>query len=158
MMSVPTGVPPVLVREAGPADLPAVRELLAAADLPLAGLDEAVVVLLAEVEGSVVGTIALERHGAGAAVAFLLRSAAVASACRGRGIGAALAAAALERIDQVGAPVALLTETAADYFARFGFRPIPRQRLPAALEASAELRGACPSSARALLRPARASR
>jgi amino-acid N-acetyltransferase len=156
-MNIRSDPQPVLVREAAATDLPAVRELLAAADLPVAGLDDAVVVLLAEVKGSVVGTIALERHGAGASVAFLLRSAAVDSAWRGRGIGAALVAAALERVDELSAPVALLTETAAGYFPRFGFHPVARHTLPAALEASAELRGACPSSARALFRPARAS-
>jgi amino-acid N-acetyltransferase len=56
--------------------------------------------------------------------------------------------------DQQQAPVALLTETADGWFPRFGFRPVPREALPAALSASAELRGACPATARALLRRA----
>jgi amino-acid N-acetyltransferase len=41
----------------------------------------------------------------------------------------------------------------AGYFPRFGFRPVDRAALPAALATSAELRGACPASARSLLRP-----
>jgi amino-acid N-acetyltransferase len=83
----------------------------------------------------------------------LLHSAAVEPAWRGRGVGSALTAAALADVDTVGGPVALLTETAAGYFPRFGFTPVERGELPTALAASAELRGACPASARALLRP-----
>jgi hypothetical protein len=61
------------------------------------------------------------------------------------------AAAALALVDDVGAPVGLLTETAADYFPRHGFTAVDRDPLPAALTASAELR--LPASAHALLRP-----
>ncbi|MGY1820525.1 GNAT family N-acetyltransferase [Geodermatophilus sp. SYSU D00079] len=147
-------VPPVLVREATPADLAAITDLIAAAGLPLAGLEDAVLVLTAEVTGELAGAIALERHGAGPDTAFLLRSAAVAPAWRGRGLGATLTAAALSHVDATGAPVALLTETADGYFPRFGFTPVDRDQLPAALGASAELRGACPASARVLRRPA----
>ena len=153
MSSAPGGeVPPVTVREAVPADLQAVRDVVAAAGLPLDGLADANVVLVAEEAGAVVGTVALERHGTGAETAFLLRSAAVAPAWRGRGTGARLTVAALERVDAAGAPVALLTETAAAYFPRFGFVPVDRHLLPAALQDSAELRGACPASATALVR------
>ena len=147
-------VPPVLVREATPADLAATTDLIASAGLPLAGLDDAALLLVAVADGELAGTAALERHGAGADTAFLLRSAAVDPAWRGRGVGAALTAAALEHVDAAAAPVALLTGTAEHYFPRFGFTPVDRDRLPAALTASAELRGACPASARALLRPA----
>jgi hypothetical protein len=48
----------------------------------------------------------------------------------------------------------LLTETAAEYFTRFGFAPVDRDRLPDSLGESAQLRGACPDSAQAMLRPA----
>jgi amino-acid N-acetyltransferase len=146
-------VPPVAVREAAPADLTAVQNLVAAAGLPLDGLADAAVVLVADTDGAVVGTVALERHGTGPDTAFLLRSAAVEPAWRGHGIGAALTAAALTHVDRVGAPVALLTETAAAYFPRFGFADVDRTMLSAALDGSAELRGACSASARALLRP-----
>ena len=153
MTTDPSRVPSVLVREAAPADLPAARGLLVRAGLPLDGLDGAAVVLVAAAEDRVVGTVALERHGRDAGTAFLLRSAAVDPAWRGRGVGAALTGAALERVDTVCAPVGLLTETASAFFPRFGFRPVPRTALPSALAASAELRGACPTSATAMLRP-----
>jgi amino-acid N-acetyltransferase len=167
--SGPTGRPPHpaardhRLRRRGPAgarpggdtaDLVAGHDLVAAAGLPLTGLVDAALVLVAEDAGELIGSIALERHGTGGGTAFLLRSAAVAPAWRGRGVGAALTAAALAHVDAVGAPVALLTETAAGYFPRFGFSAVDRKRLPAALSASAELQGACPASARALLRPA----
>ena len=126
--------PPVVVTEATPADLPAVRALVAGAGLPLAGLETAAPVLVAtDTARMVIGTIALERHGAGAESAFLLRSAAADPAWHGRGVGAALTATALASVDTAGAPV-------------------DRDRLPAALAASSELRGACPASAPALLR------
>ena len=153
--AAPSGLPPVTIRAAVPEDLTTVRELVSAAALPLDGLGDAALVLVAEAGGDVVGTVALERHADGAGAVFLLRSAAVAPGWRGRGVGAALTTAALDRVDAESAPVVLLTETADRWFPRFGFHPVGRDRLPAALAGSAELRGACPDSARALLRPPR---
>lgn len=152
-MSAEPEAAPVRVRDAAPADLAVVRRLIATAGLPLDGLDDAAHVLVAEAGGRVVGTVALERHEAGSRPVFLLRSAAVDPTWQGRGVGTALTTAALERVDVARAEAALLTETAADYFPRFGFRAVDRAELPPALGASAELRGACPASAHALLRP-----
>lgn len=154
MTTTDSEVPPVLVREATPAELATISALVTAAGLPLEGLADAAHVWVADAAGAIVGTVALERHGTGDATAYLLRSAAVDPAWRGRGVGAALTAAALPRVDADLVPVALLTETAATYFPRFGFVAVAREQLPAALGGSAELRGACPVSARALLRPA----
>jgi amino-acid N-acetyltransferase len=152
-MTRPT-VPGVTIRPATTEDLVPARALIAAAGLPLDGLDDAAVLLVAELGGAVVGTVALERYPADPGAVFLLRSAAVVPEHRGRGIGAALTAAALERVDAERAAVGLLTESADGWFPRFGFRPVAREELPGALAASAELRGACPDSARALLRRA----
>jgi amino-acid N-acetyltransferase len=148
------GFPAVTIRPATPDDLARAREVIAAAGLPLDGLDDATVLFVAEVEGAVVGTVALERYPAADGAVFLLRSAAVVPEHRGGGLGAALVAAALQRVDAERAPVALLTETAEEWFPRFGFRPVARDELPEALAASAELRGACPGNARSLLRRA----
>jgi amino-acid N-acetyltransferase len=147
-----TTAEPSPVRKAAAADLTRVRALLTEAGLPLDGLDAATVILVADAGGSVVGAIALEQHGSGPERAFLLRSAVVEPAWRGRGIGVALTRAALAEVDAAGAAVALLTETAADWFRRFGFVPADRSCLPRVLEASEELRGACPVSAQAMLR------
>jgi amino-acid N-acetyltransferase len=143
------------VRDASPADMAAIDALIRDAKLPLDGLEAAAVVLVAEIDGAVHGAIALERYGEGDRAAFLLRSAVVPPASRGRGIGTALTAAALQRVDTEAAPVALLTETAGEYFPRFGFALVERAELPVELAASPELRGACPATARAFLRPAR---
>ena len=64
-----------------------------------------------------------------------------------------LVRAALAAVDPAG-PVALLTETAAGWFPRFGFHLVDRAALDPALAASAELAGACPATAQAFLRPA----
>jgi amino-acid N-acetyltransferase len=157
-MSKEPELPPVRVREAVPADLPAIRGMISTAGLPLDGFDDAAHVLVAEAGGLVVGTVALERHEDGSHGVFLLRSAAVAPAWRGRGVGAALTHAALDHVDAARAEVALLTETAVGYFARFGFSAVDRAALPTALRASPELRGACPASANALLRPVTGAR
>lgn len=66
----------MLVRDAAPADPPAVRALVAGAGLPLDALADAALVLVADAGGSAVGTAALERHGADPDTVFLLRSAA----------------------------------------------------------------------------------
>jgi len=141
-----------MVRRARPAELPAVRELVDRCGLDSGGLDQAVV-FVAEVDGRLAGTVALEQHGTGGSLAFLLRSAAVDPAARGRGLGDALVRAALRHVDAVRAPAALLTENAEGYFPRFGFAPVSRDELPAALLESSQLLGGCPASAHALLRP-----
>ena len=152
-------VSPVVVRAAGPRDEAAVAELVSAAGLPLDGLGEAWLVLLAEMAPTadarppLVGVVALERYGAHEEAAGLLRSAAVDGRWRGRGVGEALIAAALEAADEQGLPVGLLTESTAGYFPRFGFSPGAWDQLPSALAASEQLRGLCPSSATAMLRP-----
>lgn len=92
----------------------------------------------------VIGSAALEVYGAAA----LLRSVAVAQAHRGRGLGRRLIQAALELGDAHGVrTVYLLTESAADFFGRLGFRRIPRARAEPAVGASIEFQEACPASA-----------
>lgn len=142
----------VTVRPVCSEDLPHVQALVHDAGLPLDGLDTAALVLVATDHTGILGTAAVESHGQ-PLPALLLRSVAVADQARGHGVGAALTRAALAYADEQHAPVALLTETAQDYFSRFGFRAVAREDLPVALHASAELQGACPASAPALLRP-----
>jgi amino-acid N-acetyltransferase len=148
----------VVVERVGPTEWADVARLVSASGLPLEGMTEAWLALAARpVHGGAppVGVVALERHGEGAEVAFLLRSAAVEPAWQGRGVADQLVRAALQVADQENAPVGLLTETAADYFPRFGFTPVSWVELPASLGASSELRGACPSTATAMLRSSR---
>jgi arsenite methyltransferase len=120
--------------------------LLSAAGLPTAGWRSGATERLALVEGGVLlGIVAIERHGGEA----LLRSLAVAPAARGRGVGGALLASAVRAARRDGAQrVYALTTTIPAWLARRGFGEVARERVPAALHASAELQGACPDTAR----------
>ena len=138
------------ITAATPADLPAIFQLLDDNRLPRAGLDaHLATTLVARDDGALVGTAALELYGRAA----LLRSVAVSSAQRGRGLGQALTAAALDLGRQRGvAAVYLLTETASEFFPKLGFRPVARADVDAAVLGSAEFSTACPQSALVMVR------
>jgi amino-acid N-acetyltransferase len=126
-------------------ELPELVRLLERSRLPIDGIAEHVAsTLVARDEGRVVGSAAVELYGR----VGLLRSLAVDEALRGRGLGvrlteAALALARARHLDTVY----LLTETAGEFFPRFGFRPISRAEVdPAALQ-SVEFTTVCPASA-----------
>jgi amino-acid N-acetyltransferase len=144
---------PPTIAAATPADLPAIFQLLDDNRLPRAGLAAHVATtLVAWEDGAVVGTAALELYG----TAALLRSVAVRSARRGQGLGQALTTAALDLGRQRGvATVYLLTETAAGFFPKLGFRPIARADVDAAVLGSAEFTTACPASALVMVRSLR---
>ncbi len=141
---------PPIISPATPADLPAIFELLQRSALPRDGLDAHVATtLVARDANGLVGTAALELYG----TAALLRSVAVAAEQRGRGLGAALTATALDLARRRGVrTVYLLTETAAEFFPRFGFRPVPRPAVDPAVLGSAEFTTACPASALVMAR------
>jgi amino-acid N-acetyltransferase len=125
-------------------ELPRIHELLEEADLPVAGVDHAESFLVAREQERLVGCIGLEVYGDVA----LLRSLAVRPETRGSGLGKLLVERLLETASARGVSVMyLLTTTAAEYFPRFGFEPIPREQADPRLQASEEFRGACPDSA-----------
>ena len=137
------------VRAARPSDLAAVESLMRAADLPVDGVadqfDDGYVV--SEWDGSIVGAAGLEIYGGYG----LLRSVAVADDWRGRGVAEALVS---DRVEWGAArglrAVYLLTTTAEQYFAKYGFRTIDRAAVPAAIRRSTEFTGICPESAVAM--------
>jgi amino-acid N-acetyltransferase len=133
------------IEPAAAADLTAVVSLLQQNTLPPDGLSDHVGSLLVARRGDmVVGSAGLELYGPD----VLLRSVAVDSSCRGRGLGRLLTEAALALAQARGARrVYLLTETAADFFPRFGFRLTARAAVPATVQQSLEFAGACPASA-----------
>jgi amino-acid N-acetyltransferase len=141
---------PPIISPATPADLAAIFDLLDESRLPRAGLAEHVATTFVARQGArLVGTAALELYGESA----LLRSVAVAAEQRGRGLGAALTAAALDLARRRGVrSVYLLTETAAQFFPKFGFRPIPRSAVDPAVLGSPEFMTACPASALVMVR------
>jgi N-acetylglutamate synthase-like GNAT family acetyltransferase len=132
----------ILLRDTSASDWPAVEALLTANKLPTEGAREHLsTYLLAVSNGEVVGCAGTELYGDIA----LLRSVAVGPALHRRGIGRLLVSGVIEeaarrRIHRLY----LLTVTAAEYFARFGFEREPIDHTPAALRASAEFQGACP--------------
>ena len=126
-----------------------IEALLGASRLPIDGFELALgTAMVAREDGRIVGCAAVEPYGR----VGLLRSVCVAPGFRGLGLGARLVehaeiVAAARGIDELF----LLTETAADWFVRLGFRPDSRESAPGPLQASPEFTGACPVSA-ALLR------
>lgn len=133
----------------------AVKDLLIAMQLPVADLSpDAEVRFFAFRDGSVLtGVIGLEVRGS----VGMLRSLAVAETARGRGAGRALVAEVEARARDAGVEALyLLTATAGDYFARLGYRDIPRSAAPEVVSASAQYTVLCPASARLMTRHLRA--
>src|SRR5690242_11140182 len=126
-------------------DLPAVFALLEKSRLPQDGLSDHVATLLvAREDHIIVGSAALEIYGTTA----LLRSVAAEDHLRGYGVGQRLTKAALNLAREKGiTEVYLLTETAARFFLRFGFRPVPRSDVSPAIHDSIEWTTTCPKNA-----------
>ena len=135
----------LVIREASPADRSKVERLLAGYALPVQGVPESMAgYVVAEVAGEVVGVVGLEEWGNFG----LLRSAAVASEWKGRGVGRELVARILERAASNSLDaVYLLTTTAERYFPSFGFVLTTREAVPDVVRSSVEFQGACPVSA-----------
>lgn len=136
------------IRRATPDDWNQVAALLAAAALPLDGARDAFQDgFVAEAEGRIIGTVALEIFGDSA----LVRSLAVEAPSRGAGLGRLLVDTALaEARNRQLSTVYLLTTTAAAFFQRCGFTVTSRADAPASLHASVEFQSACPASATVL--------
>jgi amino-acid N-acetyltransferase len=139
-----------LFRQAVAKDWEAVRALLESCSLPIDGAQQHFAdFLLAFEDGALAACGGLECYGDVA----LLRSVAVAPTHRGRGIGRELCGRLLASARQRNIrTVALLTESAQDFFAKMGFVVVPRTLLPDQVNVSEELRGACPATAIAMLR------
>jgi N-acetylglutamate synthase-like GNAT family acetyltransferase/thioredoxin reductase len=136
----------ISLRQAGAADWPAIEALLLANKLPTEGAQAHLsTYLLAVANGEeVVGCAGAEVYGPVA----LLRSVAVAPGLHKQGIGRLLVQTMLQqaRARDIGS-LHLLTVTAPEYFAQYGFKRDQLDKAPAALKASAELQGACPACA-----------
>jgi amino-acid N-acetyltransferase len=134
------------IRVGRPADLPAVLRLVENANLPTADLAKAreLTIWVLEVEGALVGVIALERFGFDG----LLRSLAVAPEFRNRGLGRVLVARLEKDASEHGVQrLVLLTETAEQFFKSIGYARINRTEVIGPLQQSAEFRTLCPVSA-----------
>ena len=133
------------VRAASEGDLVLVRQLLEAAGLPTADLDEARPEFTVLTEGGrIVAAGALERFGSSA----LLRSVVVAADRRGTGLGGAVVREleSRARAAQIDC-IILLTQSAPEFFTDQGYQSIERTDAPVAVQASGEFRALCPASA-----------
>jgi amino-acid N-acetyltransferase len=139
------------VRAATRDDLPAIERMLGDNHLPLAGVREALeTFIVAEFDGALVGVGGLELCCDDA----LLRSVAVASDWRDRGVGRAIVTRLIADAEARGLRgLYLLTTTAERYFPSFGFRQITRDEVPEAVRATTEFTSACPASAAVMTRP-----
>jgi amino-acid N-acetyltransferase len=132
-------------RNAAPADLSAIENLLQSAKLPLAGVREHLRNFIVLQNGEkLIGVVGLEVYGDKA----LLRSLAVAKEYQREGHGRFLYQAILEKARQQKiAELYLLTETAETFFAKQGFALIARESVDHKVKASIEFQSACPESA-----------
>lgn len=138
----------IQIRSLSEAGFAGARTLLTESGLPLAGFpDHTQVILGAFIGERFAGCAALEIHGEYA----LLRSVAVREEFKRSGIGAELTRTCLAHaLARNLRAVFLLTETAQNYFPRFGFRPVSRSDAPEEIRRSVEFTGACPDSAIAM--------
>ncbi|MCC6931388.1 MAG: GNAT family N-acetyltransferase [Gemmatimonadaceae bacterium] len=137
------------VRAARADDLADVLRLVAQASLPIDGVEDQFGdgYAIAECPAGLIGVEGIERYGSAA----LLRSAAVDSAWRGKGVGEALTRDRLQWAATHGVrEVWLLTNTAAAYFPRFGFEPADRASAPSLVRQSREFSETCCASAVAM--------
>jgi amino-acid N-acetyltransferase len=132
-------------------DLPGIRALLAAAQLPFDDVEPGRQDFLVAVAGSVlIGCVALERFDDAA----LLRSLVVAGDQRGVGLGGALYERAVARArGQDLRRLFLLTTSAGPFFLRREFQAVDRSAAPVDMAASAQFVGLCPSTAACLSLP-----
>jgi amino-acid N-acetyltransferase len=136
------------VGAASPADLSAIRALLESSGLPTSDLVSArPEFAVIRQRGRVVAAGALQRFGSAA----LLRSVVVSSEVRGSGLGQRVVSE-LERVARSAGieQLILLTQTAAEFFARLGYRVIDRDGAPEDVQKSEEFRSLCPTSATCL--------
>jgi N-acetylglutamate synthase-like GNAT family acetyltransferase len=133
------------VHSASSQDLITIRTLLEASGLPTSDLESArpEFAVIRE-HGQIVAAGALQRFGSSA----LLRSVVVAPGLRGVGLGQTVVSE-LERLARAADinQLVLLTETAAEFFARQGYRIIERGSAPQEMHGCEEFRSLCPSSA-----------
>jgi len=141
-------IPPVSEIAITPArldDLVAIKVLLAANNLPIAGVDDHWKTFLVARDGeTVVGCGGAEAYQ----FAALIRSVAVAPEYRSSGVGRKLVRQLIDRLASRGLrEFYLLTTTAEAYFKKRGFKVIDRDEVHPQLLSSREFQDACPASA-----------
>jgi amino-acid N-acetyltransferase len=138
-------------RGARPSDWPKIQQLLQNASLPTEDAADHLDRFTVGVdEEGLVAAAGFESHGQDA----LLRSFVVAPQLRGRHHGSTLLQHVLRHAAAAGiTKVYLLTESAAPFFERHGFRSVERKEAPSAIRNTREFKQLCPAGARLMARP-----
>lgn len=133
------------LRSAAEADAGAIRALLEHNGLPTSDLASARPQFVVAYEGeNLQGAGGLQIYGTTA----LLRSVVVVAERRGAGVGQRIVRELERRAREAGVTeLVLLTQTAASFFQRQGYRAVERGRVPPAVQMSEEFRSLCPASA-----------
>jgi amino-acid N-acetyltransferase len=144
------------IRTASDADLREIRKLLRANGLLVEDVSTSLIdgFLVAEdASGSVIGSIGLEQLGS----SVLLRSLAVASQVRGRGIARELVVRLEDKVRSCGQlDVWLLTTTAEHFFQRAGYERVTRNEVPGEVQLCRQFAILCPSTATCMRKRLRA--
>lgn len=135
----------IVIAPATAADIDAIKGILEASELPVAGVDDHWRTFIIARDGK---TIA----GCGGAEAYsavaLIRSIAVAPPYRSQGLGRRLVRQLIDRLSARGLrEFYLLTTTAEKYFQKRGFKKCDRDEVHPQLLASREFQDACPKTA-----------
>ncbi len=137
------------IKQAKPEFEAQIKQLLAACDLPHEDIRSCLLRHFWVAGGikSLTGVVGLEILGKEA----LLRSLAVASHARGKGLGKQLTAKVEQHAQNSQVDTLyLLTLTAAEFFKKLGYQVMKREDAPATLQNTTEFQGICPVSATCL--------
>lgn len=138
-------------RRARPSDWPKIQDLLQNASLPTEDAADHIDRFTVGIDAAdLVAVAGFEHHGPDA----LLRSFVVAPQLRGHHHGSTLLQRVLRDASAAGVTkVYLLTESAAHFFERQGFRTVERTTAPSAIRHTREFKHLCPASARLMALP-----
>ena len=138
-------------RRARPADWPKIQDLLQNASLPTEDAADHIDRFTVGIDAAdLVAVAGFEHHGPDA----LLRSFVVAPQLRGHHHGSTLLQHVLRDASAAGVTkVYLLTESAAPFFERQGFRTVERTEAPSTIRHTREFKHLCPASARLMALP-----
>ena len=141
---------PVSYKLADEVNIEAILSLLKTNNLPVSDLGSGKrIFLVALSEGKTIGCVAMEVYG----TVGLLRSLAVNSDFRGKGIGQKLVAEAENWSCNYGLKTLyLLTTTAVGFFPKIGWRITERALVPESISTSSEFTSVCPSTAICLIK------
>jgi amino-acid N-acetyltransferase len=133
------------VRTATQADSARIIALLQANDLPTSDLAECRPEFVVIEDGAeLVGTGGVQIFGDAA----LVRSVAIAAGRQKTGLGSSLLVELERHASALGVrQLVLLTQTAEQFFARYGYVRVERASVPPPIQTTAEFRSLCPSSA-----------